>query len=98
MDEEEAALVADVDRRATDYLRGIEQRRVYPDQRALDGLGRFEELLPDRGRPGAETLALLDDAGIPATIATNGPRYFGFVVGAALPVAAAAERLMLAWD
>jgi glutamate/tyrosine decarboxylase-like PLP-dependent enzyme len=98
MDEEEAALVAEADRRATDYLRGIEQRRVYPDPRALDGLGRFEELLPDRGRPGAETLALLDDAGSPATVATNGPRYFGFVVGASLPVAAAAERLMLAWD
>lgn len=98
MDEEEAALVADADRRATDYLRGIEKRRVYPDQRALDGLARFDEPLPDGGRPGAETLALLDDAGTPATVATNGPRYFGFVVGAALPVAAAAERLMLAWD
>lgn len=98
MDQEEAALVADADRRATEYLRGIDARRVFPDQRALDGLARFDELLPDRGRPGGETLTLLDEAGTPATVTTNGPRYFGFVVGAALPVAAAAERLMLAWD
>ena len=98
MNEEEAALVADADQRAADYLRGIEQRRVYPDQRALEGLASFEERLPAHGRPGAETLALLDEAGTPATVTTNGPRYFGFVVGAALPVAAAAERLMLAWD
>lgn len=98
MDIEEAALVADADRRASAYLRGIETRRVYPDKRALNGLERFEEALSDHGRPGGETLALLDEAGTPATVTSNGPRYFGFVVGAALPAAAAAERLMLAWD
>lgn len=41
---------------------------------------------------------MLDRHGSPATTASNGPRYFGFVIGAALPAAAAAERLMLAWD
>ena len=40
----------------------------------------------------------LDDVGSPAAVTTNGPRYYGFVVGASLPSAAAAERLMLAWD
>jgi glutamate/tyrosine decarboxylase-like PLP-dependent enzyme len=98
MNEQEATLVADADARATAYLRSIETRRVFPDQPALDGLARFDENLPDIGRPGDDTLALLDEAGTPATVTTNGPRYFGFVVGAALPVAAAAERLMLAWD
>jgi glutamate/tyrosine decarboxylase-like PLP-dependent enzyme len=41
---------------------------------------------------------MLDDIGSPGTVASNGPRYFGFVIGASLPAAAAAERLMLAWD
>ena len=54
--------------------------------------------MPETGLAAAETLALLDDVGSPATVATNGPRYYGFVVGAALPAAAAAERLMSAWD
>jgi glutamate/tyrosine decarboxylase-like PLP-dependent enzyme len=46
----------------------------------------------------AATLAMLDDIGSPGTAASNGPRYFGFVTGASLPIAAAAERMMLAWD
>ena len=95
---QEAELVADADARATKYLHSIETRRVFPDESGLDGLARFDEALPDNGLPGQETLALLDEVGSPATVTTNGPRYFGFVVGAALPIAAAAERLMLAWD
>ena len=95
---DELTLAADADARARHYLEGIERRRVFPDADAIAGLARFDEPLPDRGRPGPETLALLDDVGSPATVATNGPNYFGYVIGAALPAAAAAERLMLAWD
>src|SRR5207237_2942829 len=73
------------------------ERRVFPDATAIEGLRAFDEPLPQRGRP-QDVLALLDDAGSPATAVSNGPRYFGFVIGAALPAAAAAERLMLAWD
>ncbi|CAN0627415.1 Pyridoxal-dependent decarboxylase [Burkholderia multivorans] len=54
--------------------------------------------MPAQGLPAEDALALLDGVGSPATTASNGPRYFGFVIGAALPAAAAAERLMLAWD
>jgi glutamate/tyrosine decarboxylase-like PLP-dependent enzyme len=61
-------------------------------------LAVFDEPLPERGKPSEDTLELLDDVGSPATTASNGPRYFSFVIEASLPVAAAAERLMLAWD
>lgn len=95
---DEQALGADADHRAAAYLASVATRPVFPDSAGLAGLARFDEPLPDAGRPAAETLQLLDDAGSPATVASNGPRYFGFVIGASLPVAAAAERLALAWD
>lgn len=40
----------------------------------------------------------LDEVGSPATVANNGPRYFGFVVGGVLPVAQAAASLAAARD
>ncbi len=94
----ELELMAEADRRARNYLEGIEQRLPFPDQAARAGLSVFSEAFPDEGRDAVETLRMLDIHGSPATTASNGPRYFGFVIGAALPAAAAAERLMLAWD
>src|SRR5205814_9306469 len=95
---DELSLAADADERARRYIAGIMDRRVFPDTAAIAALSQFEEPLPDDGCPGEKTLELLDDIGSPATVASNGPNYFGFVIGAALPAAAAAERLMLAWD
>lgn len=95
---DELTLIRDADRRAAAYLAGVAPRRVFPDAEALAGLARLTEDLPRHGRPAEETLDLLDRIGGPATVTSNGPRYFGFVIGAALPAAAAAERLLLAWD
>ncbi|KVT61171.1 pyridoxal phosphate-dependent decarboxylase family protein [Burkholderia ubonensis] len=95
---DELALLADADRRARAYLTSVDTRRVFPDAAALANLAAFDEPLPERGKPADDVLRLLDGAGSPATVASNGPNYFGFVIGAALPAAAAAERLMLAWD
>jgi len=95
---DELELLEQADRRARDYIAGIGSRRVFPDQQALAGLGRFDEAFPDHGMPAESTLRLLDEAGSPATVASNGPAYFGFVIGALLPAAAAAERVAAAWD
>jgi glutamate/tyrosine decarboxylase-like PLP-dependent enzyme len=54
--------------------------------------------LPPEARDPAETLALLDTAVSPATMAMAGPRFFGFVIGGALPVTVAANWLAAAWD
>jgi glutamate/tyrosine decarboxylase-like PLP-dependent enzyme len=43
-------------------------------------------------------MELLDDWGSPATVATTGGRFFGFVVGGALPVTVGANWLAGAWD
>lgn len=92
------SLLADADRRAAAYAASVDSRPPYPNTHAIEKLKAFEEDFPTRGRPDDETLALLDDLGSPATAVTTGPRYFGYVVGGVLPAAAAAERLVLAWD
>lgn len=95
---DELNLLADADTRGRRYTEGNATRRVFPSAEAIAALAAFDEQLPAQGRPAEDTLALLDRAGSSATTASNGPRYFGFVIGAALPAAAAAERMMLAWD
>lgn len=94
----ELDILREADRRARAYTAAIGNRPVFPPPEALHRLQEFEEDLPVRGRGAASTLALLDDIGSPAAVETNGARYFGFVVGATLPAAAAADRLVLAWD
>jgi len=76
----------------------LPERPPFPDRAACDGLAAFGEDFPEHGADPAETLRMFDVHGSPATTASNSPRYLGFVIGAALPAAAAAERLMLAWD
>ncbi|MBU3079461.1 pyridoxal phosphate-dependent decarboxylase family protein [Sphingomonas quercus] len=95
---DEIELLAQADARARHYLEGIDTRPPFPGAAAREALGAFAEALPDHATDPAEMLEMLDRFGSPATTASNGPRYFGFVIGAALPGAAAAERLMLAWD
>ncbi|MEQ3678104.1 pyridoxal-dependent decarboxylase [Pseudophaeobacter sp.] len=94
----EDQLLQEADRRGRDYVAGADARRVFPRDQDVAALAGFDETLTDQGRPAAETIALMDDLGSPATVASNGPNYFGFVIGASLPVAAAAERLAIAWD
>jgi glutamate/tyrosine decarboxylase-like PLP-dependent enzyme len=94
----EQQLMAQADERAQTYLAGIKGRRVFPDAEAIANLSVFAEALPEQGCSEAQTLAMLDDYGSPATVASNGPNYYGFVIGATLPAASAAERMMLAWD
>lgn len=95
---DEIDLIKNADTRACQYLEDIEARPVFPTADALTALDLLDEDLTQQGRPDMETLSLMDDIGSPATVASNGPNYYGFVIGATLPVAAAAERLALAWD
>ena len=91
-------LLADAAQRALRYLAGLDSRPVAPAGAALAGLDRLDFPLPGPGRPGKDVLALLDEAASPATVASGGPRYFGFVIGGALPAAQAAAWLTAAWD
>jgi glutamate/tyrosine decarboxylase-like PLP-dependent enzyme len=91
-------LLADAADRAIRYLRELDERAVAPDAAAVAGLQLFSEPLPEQPMDPFTTLRLLDEAGSPATVASAGGRYFGFVIGGSLPAAVAASWLATAWD
>ncbi|HYA17709.1 MAG TPA: aminotransferase class V-fold PLP-dependent enzyme [Bryobacteraceae bacterium] len=85
-------------RRAIAYWKNIANRSAFPSAEAIRGLARFREPFPETGAPDLETIARLDDAGAPATVAITGGRYFGFVMGGVLPAALSASWLASTWD
>jgi glutamate/tyrosine decarboxylase-like PLP-dependent enzyme len=91
-------LLAETAERATRYLAGLGDRSVAPLPEAVARLEALGGPLPQGPSDPAEVLALLDDIGSPATVATAGGRYFGFVIGGSLPAALAANWLAGAWD
>jgi len=92
------AILDDAARRARAYLDNLDRRSVAPSAAATSALSRLDEPLPRQPGDPAETLALLDRLVSPATLAMAGPRFFGFVIGGALPVTLAANWLAGAWD
>jgi glutamate/tyrosine decarboxylase-like PLP-dependent enzyme len=85
-------------RRATEYLLKVRSRSVAPSPSAVLDLARFDEPLPEMPADACSVLDLLDRLGAPATVATAGGRFFGFVIGGALPVSVAAAWIASAWD
>ena len=84
--------------RAVTYAAGVDGRATAPTAASVQALARFDEPLPVNGCDPAETLELLDHIGGPATMATTGSNYYGFVNGATYPVALGASFLVNAWD
>jgi glutamate/tyrosine decarboxylase-like PLP-dependent enzyme len=97
-DPDPTALLHDAAARAARYLQALRERPVAPSAAAVEGLAALEVPLP--GQPAAPEAILADlDAIVgPATMAMAGPRFFGFVIGGALPVSVAANVLATAWD
>jgi glutamate/tyrosine decarboxylase-like PLP-dependent enzyme len=91
-------VLRDAAARAIRYRQGIGNRPVWPGAAAVEALGRLDEPLPAIRQDDAAVLALLDEIASPATVATSGGRFFGFVVGSSLPSTLAANWLAGAWD
>src|SRR2546422_1237203 len=75
--------------RAARYLADLKERGVAPTPEALANLRRLDEPLPEHPTDPSTVIRLLDEIGSPATLASAGGRFFGFVVGGSLPAAVA---------
>jgi glutamate/tyrosine decarboxylase-like PLP-dependent enzyme len=91
-------LLSDTARRASRYLESLDTRSVAPASEALAALAAFEQAFPEHESTAEAVVAQLDGIGSPATMASAGGRFFGFVIGGALPVTVAANWLATAWD
>jgi glutamate/tyrosine decarboxylase-like PLP-dependent enzyme/SAM-dependent methyltransferase len=83
---------------AISYAGSVDDRRVAPGADAVTALQGFDEALPEVGVDAERTLRLLHEVGGPATVASTGARYFGFVTGGTYPVALGSAWLAGAWD
>jgi hypothetical protein len=83
---------------AVRFLETVPERRVGALASAHELRAALGGELPEQGeRPQAALERLV--AGVePGLVATPGPRYFGFVVGGALPETVASQWLTAAWD
>jgi glutamate/tyrosine decarboxylase-like PLP-dependent enzyme len=91
-------LLDDAAQRASRYLESLNTRSVAPQNDAVAALARFDQALPEHPSAAAAVLAELDEIGSPATMASAGGRFFGFVIGGALPATVAASWLATTWD
>lgn len=83
---------------AYEYIDTLEDRPVFPSLEDLEKLKHFEEELPLQGTSGSEILTMLHQYGSPNTCAVTGGRYYGFVLGGALPLTQAVRWLADVWN
>ena len=83
---------------AVDILHGLDARPVFP-RHSLDEIGAaLGGPLPDVASDPLEVIELLAREVDKGVVATAGPRYFGYVIGGALPATVAADWLTSVWD
>jgi glutamate/tyrosine decarboxylase-like PLP-dependent enzyme len=92
------AALAVATERAGAYLAGLDDRPVR-ELATLDELrAALDVPLPDGASDPVDVVTGLADAAEPGVVAIGSPRYFGFVIGGALPAALAADWLASTWD
>lgn len=91
------ALIQDAADRASTFLEQRPKSPVFPTPEAIHGLDALAPFPHGPSRP-EEVLRLLDEHASPATVASTGGRYYGYVIGGALPATVASHILATAWD
>jgi glutamate/tyrosine decarboxylase-like PLP-dependent enzyme len=92
------AVLDDAARLAQEFLAGLPDRPVHATATLEELRERLERPLPDAGQDARTVIADLARDADRGLVASAGPRYFGFVIGGALPAAVAADWLTSAWD
>ncbi len=85
-------------RAAAEHRRTVGERSVAPSTPPEQIRAAFAVPLPDDPTDPDDVLTKLLAAAEGAITGTAGPRYFGFVIGGALPAASAADVLTTGWD
>ena len=80
------------------YIENLDTRSVFPSEKALEGLKKFDIELQNNPINPQLVLKELNEAGSPATVLSTGSRYFGFVIGGSLPAALGANLMAGVWD
>jgi glutamate/tyrosine decarboxylase-like PLP-dependent enzyme len=83
---------------AADYVETLDTRPVRPERGYRDMLALLDEPLPDDPSDPVSVVESLARTGEPGVAAMGSGRYFGFVIGGALPAALAVDWLVAAWD
>src|SRR6185312_6669498 len=98
MNDQSRSVLEDAAKYGIEYLEGLDARPVAPSATALARLSGLDRPLGDAPSPPEDVIRELHEIGSPATMASAGGRFFGFVIGGSLPVALAANWLAGAWD
>lgn len=83
---------------AIEFLRSLPERHVGARADRNELREALAEAFPETGEPPEHVIETLARQAPRGTLASAGPRYFGFVIGGSLPVALAADWLVTAWD
>jgi glutamate/tyrosine decarboxylase-like PLP-dependent enzyme len=83
---------------AADFLASLGERAVYPDVSLEELREALGGPLPDGPMAAGEVVDRLVAGADPGVVSIPGGRYFGFVIGGAVPAALAADWLTSTWD
>ena len=83
---------------AADFLDSLDERAVYPPASVEELRARLGGPLPESPAAPRDVIAALAEDADGGLVAIPGGRYFGFVIGGAVPAALAADWLAAAWD
>jgi glutamate/tyrosine decarboxylase-like PLP-dependent enzyme len=92
------ALLDQTAKLAADFYDTLDERPVYPRAGAQELRAAFARPLPDGPTDAQTVIAELAAAADPGLVAEASGRYFGFVIGGAVPASLAADWLTSTWD